>query len=389
MLTIHLLPDSARSAAQTLNNSASTLAAHLQELNSAARRLDPAWQGGGKDAFSSEMDSLLRLLNSRQEELALLVARLEGEIAEWEETDQRGASGWRTAVSGSGAWLGISSLPLAAGSGSAGSVFTLFPGLLSGLPPLMLADLPWSNLLPAWLRNWLTRLFPPAPVISPIPENQPTVQPGELHRIVTEKLGQQTPPADQPASPSAQVAAPVTPKYEIYYDMPARSQGNLYGSAACAPTSASMVMDYFHTKDSANASVTTEDLIKSLDPGDGTPGSGISLSDMTDELNDLGYKNISQKVGAGITDLKTALKDGPVIVTAGVGIVGPGTVSSSVPRAITGPGGTMHALVVKGLTEGGSVVVNDPWTGSELTFDSDTFGKMWSNGSDGMYVIRP
>jgi len=51
MTTIHLLPDPAHTAAQSLKNSSATFAAHAQELNSAIRRLDSAWQGGGRYAM--------------------------------------------------------------------------------------------------------------------------------------------------------------------------------------------------------------------------------------------------------------------------------------------------------------------------------------------------
>lgn len=390
MTTLHLLPDSARTTARSINNSSATLAAHLQELNSAARRLDPAWQGGGKDTFSSEMDSLLRLLNGRQEELALLAARLEREIAEWEETDQRGASGWQSGQ-WTAAWL-RSQLPSAAGGSGFGG-----PGLAAILPLMTAVSIgSFFAGIPAWLKGILDQLFPPAPILSPIPEGPPAPQPGALHRLINEKLPSQPAPPESPAPAASASAQPVETvpaiqpesKFDILHDVPAQSQGSLYGSAACAPTSASMVLDYFHGKDSNNQTIATDKLISMMDKGDGTPGQGVSLSNLNDELSDLGYHNITTQVNASLDDLKSQLQSGPVIVTAGVKIVGPGSVTSDVPRAVTGPGSVMHAMVVKGVGSDG-VLVNDPWSGSEMQIPTDTFNQMWSNGSNGLYAIRP
>lgn len=385
MSTLHLLPDSARAAAQSLKNSSATLAAHLQELTSAAHRLDSAWQGGGKDVFVSEMDSLIRILNGRQEELVQLVARLEREIAEWEETDQRGASGWQN-NQWNAAWLQRqASLPFAAGQGGA---FWQSTSIL----PLMTAVSLGSFFagIPAWLQSLLDRLFPPAPVISPVPDD-PTIgiKKGGLHDLIDKKFPDQTPTATPSAKPvETAPAAQPEKKFDILYDVPTESQGDLYGSAACSPTSASMVLEYFHNKDSSNQTIAPDKLIAMMDKGDGTPGAGISLSNLTDELNDLGYRNITTQVNASMDDLKIQLQSGPVIVTAGAKIVGPGSITSDVPRAVTGPGSVIHAMVVKGVSAD-TVVVNDPWSGSEMQISTDTFNQMWSNGSNGLYAIRP
>jgi len=384
MTTLHLLPDTAHTTAQFLKNSSATLAAHTQELASAARVLDSAWQGGGKDSFSAEMDALLRNLNAQQEELAILASRLEREIAEWEETDQRGASDWQSGQ-WTAAWL-ARQLPLAAGGSGLGG-----QGLAAILPLMTAVSLgSFFAGIPAWLQGILERLFPPAPVISPIPDDGSSgVKPGALHDLIEEKF----PAAAEPSAPAASASAKpveIVPekKFDILYDVPTESQGNLYGSAACSPTSASMVLEYFHNKDSSNQTIAPDKLISMMDKGDGTPGQGVSLSNLTDELNGLGYNHITTQVNASMDDLKSQLQSGPVIVTAGVKIVGPGTVTSDVPRAVTGPGSVIHAMVVKGISAD-TVVVNDPWSGSEMQIPAGTFSQMWSNGSNGMYSIRP
>lgn len=192
------------------------------------------------------------------------------------------------------------------------------------------------------------------------------------------------------AVPAAVTTPPVeiTPVEKSVYPVPTFAQDSLYGNAACSPVSACMLLEFYHGLDQVNRTVTPQQLIGMLDPGDGIPGKGMSLSKVTDELESLGYKHISQKVHASLADLKAELANGPLIVTVGVKLVGPGTISSGLPRSILGPGSTIHAMVIKGFL-GDAAVVNDPWTGRELSFPMDTFGNMWKLGLNGMYMIRP
>jgi len=180
----------------------------------------------------------------------------------------------------------------------------------------------------------------------------------------------------------------IKPNTVSLYDVPTLAQDSLYGNAACSPVSACMLLEYYHRLDQVNRTVTPQQLISMLDPGDGTPGKGMSLSYVTDELESLGYLHISQKIHANLTDLKSELDNGPYIVTVGVKLAGAGKVSNGVTHAIQGPGSTIHAMVLKGFS-GDSVIVNDPWAGKELSIPMDTFGSMWKLGLNGMYMIRP
>lgn len=191
---------------------------------------------------------------------------------------------------------------------------------------------------------------------------------------------------DAPLKPTT--PAENKPKDPNIYDVPVLSQDDLYGNAACSPVSACMLLEYYHGLDPVKRTVTPQKLISMLDPGDGIPGKGMSLSRVTDELESLGYKHISQKIHASLADIKTELENGPFIVTVGVKLSGPGTLPGGTARSILGPGSTIHAMVLKGF-RGDSAVVNDPWTGTELEFPIDTFGNMWKLGLNGMYMIRP
>ena len=146
------------------------------------------------------------------------------------------------------------------------------------------------------------------------------------------------------------------------------------------PTSTSMVLDHYHAQNPNNQTATPDSLIGMLDKGDGTWGNGIGLDKMNDDLAELGYTTTVSSGNMG--DLDAALKDGPVIVNSQVGLV------SSPARDILPNGSVNHAIVVKAINSD-SVVVNDPWSGTEKIFSRPTFEKMWNGGSNYMIAIRP
>jgi uncharacterized protein YukE/predicted double-glycine peptidase len=392
MPTLHLEAERGHLTGQALRSSGSSLAACLQELASATRRLDSAWQGGDGPEFSFEMAALLRRLNDQQDELDLLATRLEREISEWENVDQRGASSWQGGRA-LAEWLAAQvSLPVA--GGQTGGTWPASIPILPLMTAISIGE--FIGGLPAWLKDLLDKWFPAKPIISPLPDEDGQGKTGSFGDLLKKQPPTQPPATETGPSPEASGAATTVPpatttpaeKFDILYDVPAESQGNLYGSAACSPTSVSMVLNYFHNQDPNNQTVPPDKLISLMDKGDGTPGQGVSLTNLTDELDGLGYKHVSVQVNASLEDLKSQLQNGPVIVTAGVKIVGPGSATADVPRAVTGPGSTMHAMVVKGINAD-TVVVNDPWSGSEMRIPIETFSKMWSKGSGGLYAIHP
>lgn len=278
-------------------------------------------------------------------------------------------------------WGGYASMPVAAGGagGSAAtSAWTVMPVMAAVSVGQFLTG------LPSWLNGLLERFFPsPVTVESPIAAESPPQQGKSRLGQLLEEV-----PGESPAATTPAPAAPRTSPFDQYYIVTPQGQGSLYGSAACSMTSVSMALDYLHGQNPDLQTATPLELEGMLDPGDGTKGKGVSLSKMTDDLGELGYHNISEKAGASMDELQSALQDGPVIVTSGVKIAGLGSATPNVPRAIEGPGGTVHAMLVKGLGAE-KVAVNDPWTGRELQFDRATFEQMWAGGSNGMYVIRP
>jgi len=222
--------------------------------------------------------------------------------------------------------------------------------------------------------------------VSPIAEG-PAVEPGALKRLIDEKFPpahppQATPPALSGVEGSAQTTSPQSPSdgYDIYYNIPPKSQGALYGSAACLPTSMSMALDHFHAQNPANQTASPNALIGMLDQGDGTLGNGVGLDKLNDDLGELGY-NSTVRTG-NMDELGNALNDGPVIVNSQVGLV------STPARDIQPIGTTNHAILVKAINSD-SVVINDPWSGTEKVLPRATFEQMWNGGGNYMVIVRP
>jgi uncharacterized protein YukE len=386
MTTLHMQTETVHAAARSLKSNSEIMQAGVQSLRGAVENLYSSWRGSSSEEFHAETESLLKRLASQAEAISLLADRLAREVQEWEAVDQRGAQGSMTSVFMGSGLSSFAAMPAAAG-GRAWSLPFNATSILPLTTSVSIAALIAG--IPAWLSGFMDRFFGAPEVISPLgdPGRSPAPPTPSGRKTFGDLLNESPPSATASGAPVAPVDSPAS-KYDTYYDVPLKSQGDLYGNAGCSPTSVSMVTDYFHAQDPSNATATPAELITSLDKGDGTPGSGISLSNMTDELGDLGYENVTTKVNANLEDLKSALGSGPVIVTSGVSIVGPGTAASGVARDITGPGGVIHAMVVKGISEQ-NVAVNDPWSGMSKDIPMDTFSKMWNNGSNGMVVIRP
>jgi len=400
MTTLHIQPENLHDAARQMTQNAAQVQSGMENMKSQMQQLAYAWQGPSSDEFNGEAQRLLSGMRQQAELLEQLGGRVERTASDWEQLDQRGAS---TFLSSGVGLLGF--LPFSAGA--------------IGLIPVMALPLSissWQTGLPTWLGDQIKRLFPSffPPASDPLsfhlngPDDAGNPTPGAFASNLLNKfdqtgkpatpaaaiqndpapaavVGTPPPPATVPQSdptPAAVVETPPPPASGVFNDVPIKAQGDLYGSAACAPTSVSMVLDYFHNQDASRASATPQKLVDMLDNGDGTWGNGVSLSLMTDDLNELGYKNITVSDNNSLDSLATSLKDGPVIVTSGVQLIG-GAV-----RDIQQAGSTMHAMVVKGINAS-SVLVNDPWSGVEKVFPRDTFSQMWNVGNNVIYSIRP
>jgi predicted double-glycine peptidase len=352
----------------------------LQSLLRAAKSLEAAWQSKSGDEFLIDATEVIRRLQMQYELLMVLAERVDREALEWEQADHNGAMAFRASNTHF-----VQALPISIFSGGPGvpsrftsAVIPLFAGLSIGT---------LQGKLPGWLNSLLERFFPPTEIISPIaegsasPQQTPSTTFGDL---LKENPHQDTAPAASPSAeiPSQQPAPPSAKEgYDIYYDIPVQSQGALYGSAACLPTSLSMITGYYHARDSANQAISPEGLRNMLDPGDGTEGRGVTLDKLNDDLNELGYTNV-RNFQSDMDGLRKELSDGPVVANIGVKLV------SSPSRALDGPGATNHSVVVRAVSANG-VLINDPWSGSEIQLTQEQFSSMWSKGDHWLQTVRP
>ncbi len=425
-MRILVVPERLRNLAQTLRRSESEWQALSARLNSQYRSLD--WEVRQQAALDDSLQQALRLSGDLAARAGELAAFLESAAARFEAADQQGVSlvnglgqdtlALLSGVLGLPAWTGLRAAGLSAWERLSAALGASLPGvsplpssgggavagvaLLSSLPLLgsalrSLAECVWN-----WLRNngWHTNAelasFPSYRYETPT-----DIPKGQLSRVILEGLQKQSSASAQ-ASDSGQVVqtlridspAPSSapgqvvhtlkidppPQYDVYHPVPVRSQGTLYGNAACLPTSSSMVMDYYHAQNPAYPTALPQDLLNMLDPGDGIFSWGIIFDHLNDDLAELGYRVETHR--GNLDDLRHALQDGPVVVNLKVDL-------PSFPVRDIRPGNQWdHAVVVKGLNAD-SVVINDPWSGAEKVFPRADFERMWSDGGRWMNLIRP
>lgn len=376
MFILHIDSEVVRDIGRQLKQTAVSLQVTSQTLNSAAYSLSDAWQSYGRDQFLSEFQSLNQRLAQLADEGMILSQRLQREVNEWERVASQfgeGGVSWQTP------------LPITAGGGQ-NRWLPSMPDFQMALPPLSVVSLlgGWSAQWPDWLKE---RLNPFLPFLQPPPPPTPTPAPSGQTRLgellddtpAPEAETEQVSPPPLAAPVEQPVVQPVSP--DTGYAVPIKSQGTLGGSAACAPTSVSMILDYYHNLDEQNKTATPQELLTMLDKGDFTHGKGMSLNQITDEMQDLGYNNVTAQANASLTDLQSQLQQGPVIATVRLDMKS---------GQLTAVGSVVHAVVVKGLSaDGQTVFINDPWSGSEMRLPLADFSATWQGGSKGLYVIRP
>jgi len=240
----------------------------------------------------------------------------------------------------------------------------------------------------AWLQGR------PPEILSPLPaEGQPAIPKGQLARTILSALERARREQEQKqATPSGRVVqtievgtpkerAEAPPAYTIYHPVSPQSQGERYGRAACLPTAASMILEYYHSQNPAHRAASPDDLIGMLDSGDGTPGKGVTLDKLNDDLGELGY-TATTRTGS-LEDLGNLLREGPVIANIKVDLIGtPGNGDIRMGHSVH------HSVVVKGMSAD-AVIINDPWSGKEKAIERTTFEQMWREGGNYMVIIRP
>lgn len=367
-----------------------------EQLKSSAKKIGTALHAIDNDIFSLKGDKFLgNRANAVQGNYApkrdaLLHAK--EMVTHFAEDLQNAATVFENADRGQ-----FAELPFSGGIGGAEVFPFIVPQWWDKMPKIIT---PWENpdklKLPAWLKSVLDRVFKPAQIASPIADGKPTSGFGELLKeSPTVSKPSQAPAVNVPDVDQKSAVQDTTDAgivagktLDVSYNVPIQAQGTVYHNAGCAPTSISMVLAYYNAQNTANKLASAQEIIDISDANDRLSSKGMALTNLTDELDTLGYKNVNVKINAQYSDLQTAIKDGPVIVTTGVKLTGDGIINSSGPRALVGPGNIIHAMVVTGIGND-QVVVNDPWSGTQVELSKETFEKMWVRGSGGMYSIKP
>lgn len=408
MPTLHMETETVQQVASQLRLASENLRIHAQNLNAMVVSID--WISSSKDEFLQDVQGLTRQLEANADVVAVLADRVDSEVLEWEQAASSlcGFSESGFPVSGGKFWY-YSSLPV-------------IP-----IKPIYawLTVLPFITKIPDWVQNILYKFFPEsAPVAFPNPaELEPQANSPQEDKPSFAEIGKDTstepergasssgdlagttkqePSSEKPddsirnetssdkvaegagqqnETQKKEIVPEVGQEYEISYNIPAVSQGTEFGSAACLPTSLSMVTAYYHNLDNENKFVSPKELVGMLDPGDGTSGVGVTFNKLDDDLQELGYKDFVVHQ-TDMSGLKTNLKDGPVVVNVKVGLV------SSPERAIIEGNGYNHSIVVKGMSDT-NVLINDPWSGKEIAMPVSQFEKMWNNGENWVHIFRP
>jgi uncharacterized protein YvpB len=259
-----------------------------------------------------------------------------------------------------GIWSGWPSSLLS--SGRRLVLATLFPGLATALlfPILPVPD-------------WLARLFSLLPWVGQGTTPSPSIEPGKpspddmtapdrsgfgelLRRAEEEKKAKAEPVAPSSSPPAVMPAA-------LLYQVPALEQKS--GSYECAPTSVSMILQYYHSQDNRHRSLSPSEVKQGLGSRFNS-GSGISADKLVAGLQDmnLGYQTIEWKAELDKEALISELREGPVIAQVHLHL---------------GTSGYAHMVVVTGVSDDGNkVYLNDPWTGKQRELTWEAFEKTWT-----------
>jgi hypothetical protein len=136
------------------------------------------------------------------------------------------------------------------------------------------------------------------------------------------------------------------------------------GSYECAPTSASMILEYWNTIDPENKTRTPQELIKGFG-GLYNPSTGMNPNELVQGLKNmnLGYDTIAWESKVSKATLQETLQEGPVMAQIHLN---------------WGTSGYPHMVTVTGMSEDGQTVyVNDPWTGKAVEKSWNDFERSW------------
>ena len=395
-MRILVQPERLRQAAQELRRAQESWQGQAARLRQVFSNLD--WETRQRLEVEGQVQQAVALAESLAARAGEKAAFLEAAAARFEQADSQGAQGLGRVeyiilhpewfIPWDFSWTDLRSvLPLTRLVPLAGGGTVTGLGLFASLTWLGCAVKGLAEQIWAWLQGR------PEKFLSPVPEDEPAIPKGRLAQTILSGLEKARREQEQKqATSSGRVIQSIevdTPKertqpppdFSIYHPITPQSQGDEYERAACFPTSVSMVLDYYHSRNPSNRFASRDDLIAMLDPGDGTKGKGVGLDRLNDDLSELGYTAITRS--GSMDDLRNFLREGPVIVNLKVDLIGlPGSGDIRLGHTYD------HSVVVKGISDN-AVLINEPWSGKEKVIDRATFEQMWGEGQNYMVIIRP
>jgi len=395
-MRILVQPERLRQAAQELRRAQESWQGQAARLRQVFSNLD--WETRQRLEVEGQVQQAVALAESLAARAGEKAGFLEAAAARFDQADSQGAQGLGRVeyiilhpewfIPWNFSWTDLRSvLPLTRLVPLAGGGTVTGLGLFASLTWLGSAVKGLAEQIWAWLQGR------PEKFLSPVPEDEPAIPKGRLAQTILSGLEKARREQEQKqATSSGRVIQSIevdTPKertqpppdFSIYHPITPQSQGDEYERAACFPTSVSMVLDYYHSRNPSNRFASRDDLIAMLDPGDGTKGKGVGLDRLNDDLSELGYTAITRS--GSMDDLRNFLREGPVIVNLKVDLIGlPGSGDIRLGHTYD------HSVVVKGISDN-AVLINEPWSGKEKVIDRATFEQMWGEGQNYMVIIRP
>ncbi|WP_455387528.1 C39 family peptidase [Petrachloros mirabilis] len=406
---IRVITEILYSSSEKISNLSGQISSSVSELSSALDGVRGTYDGQLEAAVGSRVAQAQGAGNNMASRVGESSADLEHRATAFDQADNAAldsvlgistsVADLRTKDPAIGSWVDLRNFPhdllqlLLSG-------MALVPGY--GLAKLIVDRVPSLRGLLGWNGATFTNLRWPwtqtQKIISPLPDSAQTEQSAQekggfgplLDKMRQEQTAEKERLAEQANATqnleqTRQAEQLTTTKWDYEWKVPLKSQQDLelngkpteYG---CAPTATSMVLDYWNSKDpEKNKTLSSQELIDlNAKQGEFTP-TGMSVSNMKDELQNLGYHVAQDHTNATIDELRDAVSKGPVIATVKLGL---------------GTSGYNHSVVVTGISPT-QVEINDPWEGKAKIMPIDQFEQTWgadfgSNApKNNFFEIRP
>lgn len=355
MPLLYMQTDEARSKASSIAGIAQVILESCNAIQAAGTSI--VWESSASIQFHDELYNIRQTLSQLAEQADQLSSRLRTEAGEWEAVASGSSSVGEFSFPGTTASQAYINSMVMAGGGASLAFNNLFnnPLLLlfvPGLRPYLL-----GHALGAWIKEQTLTI--------PVQPEPPAARP-----VVTNYFGELTKKIEAEITPAETLARNSLP-------VPLLGQGDTGGRANCAPTSISMIMNYWHNKNENNPVFTPDQLYsEAVEQKFFSHAQGIDFFEAKKLFEAHGYEaevmtfqNLADVDLQG--DLRLTLKDGPVMALVRLNL------SSS-----DSSGG--HAVVITGLSDDGSLIrINDPWQdGKAIDLPWEKFTASWNSFSE-------